>query len=107
MTRMLSTPVCGVDSRNETVDPLLAPCWCRDMATGITPQEHSGSGMPNSVAFSTGRKPRPPRCRSTSFCETKTDNSPATKNPNNRYGDIAPTVVQKSTTRPQEEIKHS
>ena len=97
VTRMLSTPVCGVDSRKETVDPLLAPCLCRDMETGITPQEHSGSGTPNRLAFSTGSMPRPPRCRSTICCETKTDSSPATKNPNSRYGDISATVAQKST----------
>jgi len=57
VTKMLSTPVWGVDSRKETVDPLLAPCLCRDMPPGLRRQEHKGSGMPKSVAFSTGRNP--------------------------------------------------
>src|SRR4030042_4966726 len=94
---MLSTPVWGVDSRKEIVAPLLAPCLCNDMETGITPHEHSGNGMPKRLALSRGPMPCPPRCRSTMRCETKTDNSPATRKPHSRYGDISATVAQKST----------
>ena len=39
---MLSTPVCGVESRNEVVAARLAPWRRNDADTGITPHEHSG-----------------------------------------------------------------
>ena len=81
---MLSTPVCGVESKNDVVAPLVAPCLRRDAATGITPQEQRGRGMPKTVALITGQIPRPPRCRSTVSAEINTESSPATKNPNNR-----------------------
>jgi hypothetical protein len=50
---MLSTPVCGVLSRNPVVAALLAPCRRSEAETGITPHEHSGNGMPKIVALST------------------------------------------------------
>ena len=55
---MLSTPVCGVEVRKDTVAPLLAPSFRNDMAVGITPQEQSGKGMPKAAAFSTEPKLR-------------------------------------------------
>ena len=72
---MLSMPVCGVESRNEWPPP----GWPRDgettPTTGITPQEQSVNGTPKSVAFKTGRRPRPPRCRSTNSGEMHTDST--------------------------------
>ena len=60
---MESTPVCGVAIRNDVVAPLLAPSLCSDIAVGRTPHEHSGSGMPKSVAKSVERKSgRPKYC---------------------------------------------
>ena len=50
---MLSTPVCGVESRKAVVAPLLAPWRRRDAATGITPHEHSGKGTPKRLALTT------------------------------------------------------
>ena len=50
---MLSMPVCGVAIRKETTAPLDAPSRRRDMAVGITPQEHRGRGMPRSAACRT------------------------------------------------------
>ena len=47
---MLSTPVCGVEMRNETTAPFPAPCSFSESATGRTPQEHKGSGTPKSRA---------------------------------------------------------
>nr|QJR98111.1 hypothetical protein Prevot99_2700 [uncultured Prevotella sp.] len=47
---MESTPVSGVAMRNDTVAPLLAPSLRSDMAVGMTPHEHSGNGIPSSVA---------------------------------------------------------
>ena len=52
---MLSTPVCGVESRNETVAARLAPWRRNEAATGITPHEHSGKGTPSIAAFNTGQ----------------------------------------------------
>ena len=48
---MLSTPVCGVDTKNDTVEPFDAPDSLKVAATGITPQEHRGKGIPNNVDF--------------------------------------------------------
>ena len=52
---MLSTPVCGVAMRNEATAPFDAPSLRSDMAVGITPHEHSGSGMPNKAVLMTLR----------------------------------------------------
>ena len=56
VARIESTPVCGVEIRNETVAPFDAPSRRSEAAVGITPQEQSGNGMPNSAAKSTERK---------------------------------------------------
>ena len=53
---MLSIPVCGVAIRNDTTAPREAPSLRKDMAVGMTPQEHNGKGMPNRAAFTTERK---------------------------------------------------
>ena len=53
---MLSIPVCGVAIRKETTAPRDAPSRRSDMAVGITPHEHSGSGMPNMAAYMTEAK---------------------------------------------------
>ena len=50
---MESTPVCGVAMRKETVAPFDAPSLRIDIAVGITPQEHNGSGTPNNAAYIT------------------------------------------------------
>ena len=50
---MESTPVSGVEIRNETVAPLVAPCRRKPSAAGSTPQEQSGSGAPIADAQST------------------------------------------------------
>jgi len=96
VTKTLSIPVWGVDSRKETVEPLLAPCLCSDIDTGMTPQEHKGRGTPKIDAFTSGQIPLPPRCLSTNCCDMRTERIPAMKKPNNRYGDISATVFQKS-----------
>ena len=48
-----SMPVCGVQTRNDATAPFDAPSLRMPMAVGITPHEHSGSGMPMIVARST------------------------------------------------------
>ena len=58
---MESTPVCGVAMRNDIVAPFDAPSLRKDIAVGITPQEHNGNGMPNMAALSTERKLLPLR----------------------------------------------
>jgi hypothetical protein len=56
VAKIESTPVCGVEIRNETVAPRDAPSRLSEAAVGITPHEHSGRGIPNSAAQSTERK---------------------------------------------------
>ena len=81
---MLSMPVCGVERRNAATAARLAP-WRRiDAATGSTPQEHSGSGMPKKAAFHTGPNPPRPRRRSTHSGEMKIDSAPAMRKPTRR-----------------------
>lgn len=59
------------------------------MATGITPHEQSGSGIPNNDAFTMGNNPLPPKFLSTDAGDITTERIPAIKNPNKRYGDIS------------------
>ena len=59
------------------------------MATGITPHEQSGNGIPNNDAFTMGNNPLPPKFRSTAAGDITTERIPAIKNPNKRYGDIS------------------
>jgi hypothetical protein len=49
----LSAPTCGVAIKNDMVAPFDAPLLLREAATGTTPQEQSGIGMPNKVDFIT------------------------------------------------------
>ena len=51
-----SIPVWGVEIRNETVAPFDAPSLLKATPVGITPQEQSGSGMPNKLAYKTDLK---------------------------------------------------
>ena len=46
-----SKPVAGVPTKNERVALRLAPYFLKDAATGMTPHEHSGNGIPKMVAF--------------------------------------------------------
>ena len=81
---MLSTPVCGVESRKDIAAARLAPCRRMEATTGITLHEQSGSGTPSSVAFKTGPNPRPPRCRSVHSGDIRIDISPASPKPTSR-----------------------
>src|SRR5208337_1275488 len=91
---MLSTPVCGVESRNEVAAARLAPCRRMEATTGITLQEQSGSGIPSKVAFRTGPIPFPPRCRSVHPGEIQIDSKPARANPNSKNGAISKMTSQ-------------
>lgn len=46
-----STPVSGVDTKNEVVADFEAPASLKPIAAGITPQEHRGKGAPNIAAL--------------------------------------------------------
>ena len=59
--KILSTPVCGVEIKNERVAPLDAPLLYKDAATGITPHEHKGIGTPNMEAFIIDNDPGLPK----------------------------------------------
>ncbi len=97
LTRIESTPVCGVLIRKPTVAPLLAPSLRRPSPAGITPQEHSGSGTPSRTALSTPKRPlnwsRTKR-RGKAMCKT-----PATAIPSNRYGANSSSTCHMDRTR--------
>jgi len=42
-----------VEIRNAILEPFDAPLFFKEAATGTTPQEHKGSGIPKSVDFIT------------------------------------------------------
>ncbi len=53
---MESTPVVGVERRKARVEPREAPSLLKEVATGMTPQEQRGRGIPRRVAFRTEEK---------------------------------------------------
>ena len=59
---MLSIPVCGVDTKKDVVALLFAPFLYNEVATGITPHEHNGNGMPKTDALTMGEIPVPDKC---------------------------------------------
>lgn len=67
-----STPICGVDIMNETVAPREAPSFLNEMAVGMTPHEHNGSGTPISAANNTDLKFSLAKCFSKNADGTKT-----------------------------------
>ena len=81
---MESTPVVGVETRNERVALVLAPSFLREAATGMTPQEHMGNGIPRTVALIMDPRVLPPRCRTMKLLPRKTCNIPAMNNPSTR-----------------------
>lgn len=81
---MLSTPVCGVETRKDTVAPLDAPDSRRVAATGITPQEHNGNGMPNKVDLKIEKIFFCPMCFVTKVLSIKTEIKPDTNMPSNK-----------------------
>ena len=85
VTIKLSAPIWGVEIRNETVAPFDAPFFLKETATGITPQEHNGSGIPPRDDFTTELKLLLPICFVINVSGKKMCNMPATKNPNTRY----------------------
>jgi hypothetical protein len=76
-----STPVSGVEIRNEVTAGRLAPLRRSSAAAGSTPHEHSGIGAPNSAASSTDRGLRLPRWRAIKPPGRNSWSSPATKKP--------------------------
>ena len=83
MAAIESIPVCGVAIKKEVDAAFEAPWRLRDTAVGSTPHEHSGSGMPNRAAFTTGFMPEPERWRLIVDGFTNTWRKPAMINPNN------------------------
>jgi len=56
VARIESIPVVGVDIKKDIVAPLLEPSLSRCVATGITPQEHKGKGIPIIFALNIDEK---------------------------------------------------
>jgi len=91
---MLSTPVCGVETKKETVEPLDAPLDLRVAATGITPHEHRGRGIPKRVALKIELKFFVPICFKMKLSFTKIEIRPDISIPINRNGLISRIIVQ-------------
>ena len=76
-----------VDIKKDVVDARLAPLWYSDVATGITPHEHNGSGIPTSVALTILLNLLPNKFFWMNLSLTSPCKNPATINPNKRYGE--------------------
>src|SRR5919197_4821110 len=82
-----SMSVSGVEIKNDTVAPFVAPCLVSRSAAGSTPHEHSGNGTPMAAAHRTEViRPRP-SSRTISRCGTTTASTPPSRNPNSRKTD--------------------
>lgn len=87
--RIESTPVVGVETKKLKVALLLAPSFCNDAATGITPQEQMGNGIPKSEALIIVTRLFLPKCLVIKSVPINTCRIPAKNIPNNKYGAIA------------------
>jgi hypothetical protein len=81
VARIESIPVIGVEIKNESVAPLLAPLFLILVARGITPQEHTGRGIPKTVAFTTELTFSLPKCFVTIESGTNSCITPANISP--------------------------
>src|SRR5918996_3380470 len=81
---MESTPVSGVETKKETVAPLVAPWRLSPSAVGSTPQEQSGNGAPITAPQSTDLTLPVPKKRSMVRAGTTTASTPASAKPNSR-----------------------
>src|SRR3990167_2096980 len=95
-----STPVSGVDIKNESVAPFEAPLLRNDIAVGKTPHEHNGNGMPKRAARNTDLNPGLPRCFTTFSLSKKICMNPAIKVPKSIYGAAETKVLQISLSKP-------
>ena len=86
---MESTPVMGVEIKKESVAPLLAPLFLMLDASGITPQEHTGRGIPKIVDLITESMFCFPKCFVTMVSGTSSCKIPAKMSPKRIYMLIA------------------
>jgi hypothetical protein len=97
VAKIESTPVCGVEIKNELVAPLDAPFLKNEIPVGITPHEQSGIGIPSNEAFTDDLKSDFPRYLSMCFCGKYTFNKPANINPSKSHGAISSRRNQSSS----------
>jgi hypothetical protein len=98
VARIESTPVTGVVIRKARVGALAAPDWRAEAATGSTPQEHRGSGIPTKVALVTQAMLSFPMNRVIMLGGRNEWSIPPIKNPRSRYGPICAASSQKDFT---------
>ena len=96
VTKILSTPVCGVEIKNDNDAPFEAPLRYKETPVGITPQEHKGNGIPKIEAFKTELKLILPKYFVIPALLKKACNIPAKRKPNNKYGAISLVRFQNS-----------
>lgn len=85
-TDIESTPVSGVDTKNDIVADGEAPERRSPSAAGMTPQEQSGSGAPMTAALLTDAMLSWDICRSNNVTGIRCFIIPATANPNSSQG---------------------
>ena len=85
-TETLSTPVSGVDTKNEMVEGFDAPLRRKPKAAGITPHEHSGNGAPIIAALLIDENDSLPMCFSRNDTGTSSCITPATNRPSSNHG---------------------
>tara|TARA_B100000214_G_scaffold374058_1_gene355827 strand:+ start:2234 stop:2536 length:303 start_codon:yes stop_codon:yes gene_type:complete len=78
-----------VETKKDTVEPLDAPPSLNVAATGITPHEHNGRGMPKRVDFRTDKKFFDPMCLKIKLLSTNMDINPEKNIPKSKYGAIS------------------
>lgn len=93
---MESIPVCGVEIKNETEEPFVAPLLKNEIPVGITPHEQRGNGIPIKDAFKTDLLFFCPKYLSINRWGKATLSIPAKKNPSIKYGDISLRMSTKS-----------
>lgn len=89
VTKIESTPVCGVDIRKDTEEPLEAPLLYKEIPAGRTPHEQSGNGTPSRLALTTDAKLLFPKYLDIKSGGTATLSIPAKRNPNSKKGAIS------------------
>lgn len=99
MAKKLSRPVWGVEIVKAQTLEGLAPSRRRVAATGRTPQEQRGRGIPARVAAVVWRRPEPPRAMATEFFGRSHLIRKDARKPSQSHGDISARRFQKAEMR--------
>ena len=102
-----STPVSGVETKNEIVAGFEAPALLSAIAAGITPQEQRGSGAPITADLAIADNFELPMCLCNKEIGTRTCITPATSNPMSNHSDDAMNSVKKFSIKRNNSVMHT